>query len=400
VRVSLRTSLIAAAVLVTSVTIVPQASAQDFYTPPNPLPQGGDGEIVKTLPSRYANATSTRIMYLTRDAKNRPIAVTGTVLVPNAAWPGGPRPIVAYAPFTAGMGDRCAPSKALAGDGGDIAGTVQGAFVDALLAKGFAVAQTDYQGLGTPGEHTYVVREAEAHAVLDVLRAAQRLPGLPRNGPLGIAGYSEGGGASASAVELAPTYAPELDIRGAYAGAPPADKAVLAKSLDGGLYFGFLGYALIGINEAYPESGMLNLANPTGAQLFLEARDTCTGDAILRYALRNSAQLTKDGRPVSAYMEQEPFRSIVAANRIGTLRPTAPTLVEHAGNDDVIPHATGKQMAKDWCAKGANVQFRDLLVLSPGFAHAVGALLAPANAANWLADRFAGRPASGNCGRF
>lgn len=374
-----------------------------FYQPPSPLPQGADGDVIKTLPSTFSGAKSTRVMYLSRDAANRAIPVTGTVLVPDKAWSGpGQRPIVAYAPFTAGMGDQCAPSKSLAGEGGDFVSSFQKSFVSALLDKGFAVAQTDYEGLGTPGEHTYVVRESEAHAVLDVLRAAQRLPGtgLSSASPVGVAGYSEGGGASASAAELAPSYAPELDLKGAYVGAAPADKAVLAKSLDGGMYVGFLGYSLIGLNAAYPDAKILDLANDAGKQLFEEARKTCTLDAVFKYMYRNSAQLTKDGRPVSAYLDQEPFRGIVAANRIGTLKPAAPVLIAHAPNDDVIPSSIGKQLGKDWCAKGANVRFQDIPSLSPLFAHILGISGAQGEAANWLTERFAGKPAAGNCGRF
>ncbi|ALG06906.1 lipase family protein [Kibdelosporangium phytohabitans] len=392
------------AVLLSAVTVgvAPASADPGFYDPPSPLPGGGNGDVIKTLPSTYANAKSVRVMYLSRDAGNKAIAVTGTVLVPTKVWGGaGDRPIVAYAPFTAGLGDQCAPSKTMAGEGGDIVSGFQNSFVNALLSKGFAVAQTDYQGLGTPGEHTYVVRAAEAHAVLDVVRAAQRLPGtgLSPKAPVGIAGYSEGGGASASAVELAPQYAPELDIKGAYVGAAPADKAVLAKSLDGGMYVGFLGYALIGLNEAYPEAKILDLANDAGKQLFQEARGTCTMDAVLKYMFRNTTQLTKDGRPVAAYLAEAPFDAIVAANRIGDLKPSAPVLVEHAQGDDVIPYAIGKQLGKDWCGKGANVKFADLFS-SPVFAHVLGMTAAQGNAANWLGDRFAGKPATGNCGQF
>jgi len=381
------------------------AQTPDFYTPPSPLPAGQNGDVVKSQSITYSRAaTARRIMYLSRDVRNNPMAVTGTVLVPTTAWPGpGPRPIVAYAPFTAGMGDQCAVSKVVAGEvGADLVSGVQTGFINALLAKGIAVAQTDYQGLGTPGDHTYVIRTPTAHAVLDVLRAAQRLPGtgLAPNGPVGIAGYSQGGGASAAAVELEPTYAPELDLKAAYVGAAPADLTVLATSLDGSFYAGFLGFSLIGINAAYPQAGLLDLANDAGKQLFTEANTVCTFDAVFRYAYRQTSTLTKDGRPVSAYLGQEPFKSIVAENKLGNVRPSAPVLVEHNLFDDVLPYAQGKQLAKDWCAKGGNVQFADLVVWVPIFAHLFGASTAQGDAANWLGQRFAGTAATPNCGGF
>ncbi|WP_216207237.1 lipase family protein [Amycolatopsis aidingensis] len=383
----------------------PSAGADEaFYTPPSPLPAGQNGDVIKSQPSFILGSQATRIMYLSRDSKGATIPVTGTVMVPDKPWTGGgKRPIVAYAPFTAGLGDKCAPSKTMAGEGdGDISTTFQTGFVNALLEKGIAVAQTDYEGLGTPGDHTYVMRAAEAHAVLDVIRAAQRLPdtGLPADGPVGITGYSQGGGGSAAAVELAPDYAPELDMRGAYVGAPPADLGVLAKSLDGSYAVAFLGFALVGLNTAYPETEILTkLANEKGKELYDTARDICTIEALLKYPFTQSRTLTKDGRPVSAYLGEEPFRSILAELKIGNRKPEAPVLVEHAPLDDIVPYGQGKQMAKDWCAQGATVQFKDLPA-PPAFAHVGGVPAAMSNSANWLADRLSGEPATDNCGKF
>jgi hypothetical protein len=377
------------------------AQVVDFYTPPSPLPAGGNGDVIRSERITYANATATRIMYLSRDNADRPMAVTGTVLVPTAPWTGGgQRPIVAYAPFTAGLGDQCAVSRLVAGGLGDFVSGVQTSFINNLLGKGIAVAQTDYQGLGTPGDHTYVVRKPQAHAVLDVVRAAQRLPGtgLPASGPVGIAGYSQGGGAAAAAAELEPTYAPELDLRGVYAGAPVADLGPLATSLDGSFYFAFLGFALIGMDAAYDSVDLNTLANATGRQVIQTAKGQCTFDAVFAHGFRQSSSLTADGRPASAYLAQEPFRSIVAENRVGTLRPTAPVLIEHSSLDDVLPQTQGRSLAQAWCSRGATVQFNDLFTFIPIFVHLLQATTSATNAANWLAGRFAGTPATSNCG--
>lgn len=114
----------AASFVLPSVVGAPAASAQaaqDIYTPPSPLPAGEDGDVIKSAPFSYvanwSTATANRIMYLSRDVNDQPMAVTGTVIVPSTAWTGpGSRPIVAYAPFTNGMGDNCAVSKLLAGE--------------------------------------------------------------------------------------------------------------------------------------------------------------------------------------------------------------------------------------------------------------------------------------------
>ncbi|MGH3525514.1 MAG: lipase family protein, partial [Mycobacterium sp.] len=218
-----------------------QNQYDEFYTPPDSLPTGQPGDLIRTEPSRLVLepsgqlgafvATGTRIMYRSTDARGKPNAITGTYFEPDNPWPGnGPRPLIAYAPGTQGQGDQCAPSRMF--NQGihwspwlDIMFNYEELFVATMVARGFAIVMTDYEGLGTPGVHTYVSRLAEGQALLDAARAAQRLPdtSLDPQGPVAFWGYSQGGGAAASAAELAPGYAPDLDVVGTYAGAPPAD---------------------------------------------------------------------------------------------------------------------------------------------------------------------------------
>ncbi|MGA5196075.1 hypothetical protein [Streptomyces exfoliatus] len=94
------------------------------------------------------DASVHRIMYGTTDRAGKTISVTGTVLNPRKS-PYGQRPIVAFAPGTQGLADKCAPSRQMA------EGTEYEALpVKKLLDQGYAVVVTDYQGLGTPGVHT------------------------------------------------------------------------------------------------------------------------------------------------------------------------------------------------------------------------------------------------------
>jgi hypothetical protein len=126
-------------------------AAASFYDPPSPLPVSRNGDIIRHEASRFyvdpvkvlaAQASVQRIMYRSTDTHDRPIAVTGTVLTPTSPWTGtGQRPIVSYAVGTQGVGDDCAPSKALAA----------GFEYEALLARGYGVVVTDYEGLCTPG---------------------------------------------------------------------------------------------------------------------------------------------------------------------------------------------------------------------------------------------------------
>ena len=95
---------------------------EEFYTPPDPFPQGEPGDVIRTEPSRLVLepsgqlgafvGTGTRIMYRSTDARGKPVAATGTYIEPDVPWPGkGPRPLLAYATQPYGMGEQCAPSR-------------------------------------------------------------------------------------------------------------------------------------------------------------------------------------------------------------------------------------------------------------------------------------------------
>ena len=126
--------LIGVALCVVAMGVAPRAGAdppdppglqyQAFYTPPDPLPPGWPGDLIRTEPSRLVLepsgqlgayvASGTRIMYRSTDARGNPVAVTGTYFEPDNPWPGnGPRPLISLAVATHGQGDQCAPSRLL-----------------------------------------------------------------------------------------------------------------------------------------------------------------------------------------------------------------------------------------------------------------------------------------------
>jgi len=377
---------------------VTTARASGFYDPPATV-TGAPGTVLEAEPMTFyldpvkavpSTARATRVRYASRDRSGAPIAVTGTVLVPPVPWFGpGQRPLIGYAAGTQGMGDQCAPSRQLA------AGSeYEGAFISGLLTRGYAVAMTDYQGLGTPGTHTYMVREAQAHAVLDMVRAAQRLPGtgLPSGGPVMLTGYSQGGGASAAAVELAPTYAPELRLEGAVAGAVPAELGAVADHLDGSLYSAFALYAVAGQSAAYGLD-LDGFLNARGTSVIAAVKGECVGESIALHAFTRSSDLTKDGRTLTELAAAEPFRSIIAEQRIGRLKPAVPVLVTHSVLDDVIPYAVGRGLAHDWCTRGANVAFSPNITPT----HVGGAVPSFAKQYAFLEARVAGLPQVSDC---
>lgn len=394
----------------------------EFYTPPVSLPDARPGAVIRSEPIRLVYepsgelggwvATGTRIMYGSNDTHGRPVAVTGTYFEPDRPWPGeGPRPLIALGPGTQGQGDQCAPSRLFEqgihfSSGLDITMGYEQMFVATMVARGFAVVVTDYQGLGTPGVHTYVNRAAQAHALLDAARAAKSLPGtsLSPGGPVALWGYSQGGGASAAAVELAPVYAPELRLVGAYAGAPPADLGELMPFIDGSALVGAIGYLLNGVFEAYPEVEPMIRPRLTaqGVDLLDRTKEQCVPETALTYAFhRVDEYFTGDG---SELLRNPALGRLLAAQRIGSLRPDAPVFIDANRYDPLVPWAGANQLGRDWCALGADVQFwtneQPPFLNKTVFNHGVTMFVEGERALQWVTDRFNGVPTTPNCGRF
>lgn len=375
------------------------AAAPDFYTHPASLPPTS-GDLVRNEPSEFyidpfkfvrPQAHVQRIMYRSVNSAGIPIAVTGTVLVPTIAWAGpGLRPLVGYAVGTQGQGDQCAPSRAMA------AGEeYEGVFIAGLLARGYSVAVTDYEGLGTSGSHTYMARAAQGHALLDALRAAQRLghPQIAPGGPVALAGYSQGGGASAAAAELAPQYAPELNLKGAYAGAVPADLSVVGQNLDGGLYTGFLLYAVTGMSAA-AGLDLNSYLNSAGRAKLAATDQECMLQSIVSSGFLDTSQLTTSGQKLSSLLELPQVKPVIAEQTIGNGRaPHVPVLLSHSLHDDVIPYDQGRQLARRWCAAGASVYFDTTAAVT----HVGGYIAAIPQVFAFLEQRFADTTTDSNC---
>jgi pimeloyl-ACP methyl ester carboxylesterase len=368
-----------------------------FYETPGTLPSA-NGTVIRSEKMTFLldplDATSLvrnaqRVLYKTTNRTGKAIAVSGTVLVPNAPWVGlGSRPVIGYAPGTQGMADRCAPSRQFS-EGIEY----EGIGIEALLLRGYAVAMPDYEGLGTVGIHTYMDRVSQGRATLDVVRAAQQLSGtgLSATSPVGLMGYSQGGGAAAAAVELASTYAPDLRVKGAVVGAVPAELGAVAANLDGGPFSAFAFFALRGLAASY-DIDLTPYLNAKGVETMSAVEQDCVFD-LLDNAFVSSSTLSANGQPMSELMKVEPFTSAIHDQRIGTIKPQVPVLVTHSTLDDTIPYAVGRAMAKSWCGKGANVR------LSTNVAplHVGGMVPHVAEALPFFEARFAGIPQLSSC---
>ncbi|GAA3666874.1 secretory lipase [Lentzea atacamensis] len=338
-------------------------------------------EPLRLLP---APVKAYEIRYRSTSATGTGNVVSGMVLVSPLPWTNGPRPIVAYAMGTQGMADRCAPSQQLQN------GTeVEIAFLAQAMFNGWAVAVTDYEGLGTPGDHTYAVARSEGRALLDVARAASNIPGLSVNAPIGVFGYSQGGQAASAAAEQWKSYAPALNVVGVAAGGVPADLNAVAKFNDGNAGSGLVFAAAAGYAAAYPELPLAEVLNARGRQVIDQIRNSCVAEiALVAPFTRLNALTTRPDVILDPLWQKR-----LTENALGSVKPAAPVYLYHGTIDELIPFSVGQKLRSQWCSQGADVQWTALPLL--GHIAAVSAW--GSNALNWLGDRFAGKVTHPNC---
>ena len=192
-----------------------------FYTPPKHTNAKRHGAPIwarnLTGPAALKQASSnTLVLYRSTDAAGKLDAVSGTISLPKGKVPKGGWPILTWAHGTTGIADQCAPSR----DGGSALSSYVYPQLRQWLKAGYAVVRTDYQGLGTPGTHGYLIGKDEGRSVLDIVRAARSLAPRLLSKRVIIGGHSQGGHAALWAAALAPSWTPELKVAGTVAFAP------------------------------------------------------------------------------------------------------------------------------------------------------------------------------------
>ena len=156
-------------------------------------------------------ATAERILYTSTsgiDGKTA-IIVSGALFTPEGEPPAEGWPVVSWGHGTVGVADVCAPSWS-GRPWRDVT------YLSAWLAEGFAIVASDYEGLGTPGRHPYLVTRSAGQPLLDAARAVVGDGSGLRNQVV-LVGQSQGGGAVVTAAGLAADYAPDLNVIGTVA---------------------------------------------------------------------------------------------------------------------------------------------------------------------------------------
>ena len=350
------------------------------------------GVLISSTPIAGApvGASAFGIRYQSRAVGGERNQVTGVIIVPKGAAPRGGRNVVAWAHGTSGVAESCAPSQSKT-----LFDSIAG--LNQLLAAGYAVVATDYAGLGTTGPHPYLVGDGSAYSVLDSVRAAREFG----RGSIGnryiVWGKSQGGHAALWTGQFARNYAPELQLAGVAAAAPPTD---LKENLTGGtnpLIKALLtAYTGTSWSQTYgiPLSTILK---PVGQDLARRlARNCVSTDPV---ALRTKIGLFRFSRSLAKVdiSISPPWAEQLRRNSVQPAGFSVPVLIAQGSADPIVAPGVTLSFAQSLCrSRSVPVRF---LAIEGGDHFSIGKRSADVTV-RWIADRFAGQSAPDDCGRF
>ncbi|MFI9509677.1 lipase family protein [Nocardia sp. NPDC052566] len=384
---------LAAAPAVQAESALPLPTDDPFYRADVPLTDVAPGTVLRTRSVGLAPTgtqlplQATQVLYRTTGQLGEPAATVATVIRPPSA--SGPLRIVSYQEAYDALGARCDPSYTVRG-GGALAVADTPLFA-AYLAAGFTVVTSDYEG----AERAYGAGRKSGYATLDGIRAALRTLDAPSSTPIGMSGFSGGSIATEFAAELAPQYAPELNIAGAALGGYPVDLVNTVNYINGKQDWAtLLPYVLEGSARGFG----IDLApylSDYGKQVIAEVADQCAPDGPKFPGLRIEQLLLPQYQDFTAIPA---FAPMIEQGRMGNSGTPKGPLLLGAGNadgtgDGVIVTKDERELAAEYCRRGVPVRYLEY----QGADHfAAGLLFIPATIP-FFQSRFDGTPFDNGC---
>lgn len=392
IRANARLPVLAAAILlllagcVSAPGAVTPNSSPNFYNEAETSARR-PGDVLSSEPMDGApiGASAFRILYRSTGLDGKSIPVSGTVIIPAGPPPPGGRQIVAWAHGTTGVARSCAPSL-FARPFAMIMG------LSDLLAAGYAVAATDYPGLGTAGPHPYLVGVSEARAVLDSVRAVRHLV-ANSSARFAVWGHSQGGQAALFAGRIARSYAPELALVGVATAAPPTFLSELLRDdvsePVGKLIVSFTLWSWSRVYGANLDQIVFPSAEPVIDSIAAGCSETMGEDLrLLLGTWRFHRRLLSADINVA-----EPWAGLIATNTSATSSAGVPLFIAQGTDDRIFRQSVTDAFVEGLCSSGAVVHY----VVLPGAKHVPSGRISAPMATQWIHDRFAGLAAPNDC---
>ena len=328
-----------------------------------------------------------QLLYRTSDAFNNATVTTTTVLVPHNA---DTSKVLSYQTEYDSANTNCAPSVAFQ-EGSNLTSILPDAellLMGVALNKGWIVVSSDYEGPNA----AFTAGMMAGHGVLDSLRAVLNsadITGVQNDATVLMWGYSGGSLATGWAAQMAPSYAPDLNITAAALGGTVPNLLNVLYSVNGAPNAGLIIEGTVGLCNQYPElreyaySAML----PEHVADFDSARTGCFIDVRLKYQNEDIFSYFKDP---TGWINAPVAQNTLNENLMGNSTPSIPLYIYKALNDSVSPVNDTDLLVKNWCNRGVNIQYAQ----DEQASHRSLLLTGSSAAMAWLEDRMNGAPLS------
>jgi hypothetical protein len=404
-----RLPILAAALMCAALVGVPQASAapgspalptsDPFYTYSGSLTNIAPGTVLKQRAITVYDGGSatplsaTQVLYRTEGELGQPTVTVATIIRP--LMPSLSTKILSYQMAYDALGSECDPSYTLQGGNpsGATTNTEEEQLVAAYVAAGDTAVVPDYEGTSLD----WAAGQESGYNTLDGIRAAENLLKLaPASTPVAMVGYSGGSIATEFASELAPTYAPKLDIVGVAEGGVPVDMAHNTTYINGSQgWSGVIPAVLVALTRAFH----LNLTpylSAYGVKVANQVKDECINSFFGSYpGLTYQKLLGPAWQSLFSIPNVAAITDKLIMGRTGT--PKGPLFMgvgdADGTGDGVMIVKDVEALAHEYCQRGVSVQFN----VYKNDDHTAAAVPFEVGAMSFLNTRLNGLPVSSGC---
>jgi hypothetical protein len=378
--------------------ILPTEDPFYTYTGATPLSEISPGTVLKERSVSLAiegitvPVSTEQVLYRTTGELGQPTVTVTTIIKPLFSLLG--TKIVAYQTAYDALGAECDPSYTLqGGNTGDSVAQEEAAVIALYVVAGYTVTVPDYEG----EDLDWGAGQESGYGTLDAIRATESYLGVSSGTEVGMVGYSGGSIATEWAAELAPTYAPSLNIIGAAAGGVPVDFAHNLNYINGDDdWSGVIPAVLVSVGRAF-DVDITPYLSAYGEQVTSAVSDECIASFAASYPGLTIQQLLG-----ADY--QNPFQIPVLVNILNELimgnspgKPGEPLLFgvgdADGTGDGIMIDGDVEALAHEYCERGVPVT----LDIYNGDTHSEAAVPFEEDALTFLSGLFLGLPAPNGC---
>ncbi|MDJ0409337.1 lipase family protein [Rhodococcoides fascians] len=348
--------------------VVPVLLAPVAHADSSPGPRIVAEAVVSDAPVAHPGASVTTVFrYTSVGVDGGPTEMTGSYSLPRTPPPPGGWPILVFSHMTVGGADKCAPSTIRAGDPELIRTNTGDAVAGRMLDAGFVVVRPDYEGIGTPGPHPYLMGRSLARAVIDSARAVHGADERIGSDVV-LMGHSEGAVAALFASAADESEWGSLTLRGVTAVTPPTGMRQIIESAHAipfsgsgiGDMVGLAALFIVGASTVDPAFADIlrdgGLSAPAVA-LLPDTESRCFGELSSPSSFGRLAPaqlLGPNGKLASATLA-----NIADANDVAHLRidHTVPIRIDAGAADPVVPVPVALALAAHYRSIGNEVTF-------------------------------------------